>query len=92
MTNKKFGKVQDGEVGFNSSFTYLLRINHWLQQAHTLSADDDDVWDYFMALEQASIEVDGALDPEQREEMEVIRLEVKKILLQLQTIKRILLT
>jgi len=31
-----------------------------------------------MALEQASIEVDGALDPEQREEMEVIRLEVKK--------------
>lgn len=80
MVNK-FNSKLDGEAAFNSSITYLMRLNYWLQQAHLFSADDDDINDCFMALEQAAIEVDGVCTPEEREELEVLRKETKENIL-----------
>lgn len=78
----RFNKKLDGEAAFNSSITYLDRLNYWLQQSHLLSNDDDDILDCFMALEQAAIEVEGVATPEERDMLEVLRLETKKKVLE----------
>ena len=58
---------------FNSSLTYLDRLNFLFQQAHVASSDDEDVFDWIMALEQAHIEVDPRLDPDKQQFLEDLR-------------------
>ena len=59
---------------FNSSLTYLDRLNFLFQKAHEASADDDDVYDWIVALEQAHIEVDPRIKKDDQESLELLRL------------------
>lgn len=58
------------EAIFNSSFTYLERLNNWIERSHIYSGDDNDIMDGFMALEEWAAELDCVLDEEERKELE----------------------
>ena len=77
----------DKEAVYNSSFTYLVRLNAWIERAHIYSADDDNIFDAFMALEEWAAELDCVLDDEERKDLEVLRKSTKRNLLYLKNKK-----
>jgi len=76
----KFTK-QEKENVFNSSITYLDRMSLWIERAHLYSADDDDIFDAFMALEEWAAELDPLLNPDEQEKTENFRKKTKLKLL-----------
>ena len=52
-------KLKISTTEWNDSLGYLQTIDWLLRTAHIQSMDDDDVYDWFMVLEQLSIEVSG---------------------------------
>jgi len=72
----KFVKQNNGSDGtpvFNSSLTYLERMNWLMQQAHVCSMDDEEVYDWLMCVEQLHIEIDPRMQPDEQTDLNILR-------------------
>lgn len=56
---KEGDNLKISQTEWNGSLGYIETIDWLLRTSHVASMDDDDVYDWFMALEQLSIEVSG---------------------------------
>jgi len=56
---KEGDNLKISQTEWNGSLGYIETIDWLLRTSHIASMDDDDVYDWFMALEQLSIEVSG---------------------------------
>lgn len=56
---EKGENLKISQTEWNGSLGYIETIDWLLRTSHIASMDDEDVYDWFMALEQLSIEVSG---------------------------------